>query len=137
MWAAGPDLTPLVLLAAGTGQQGRAWLSPGAGAPAGPWPVLLLFRGPAEHVHIFFFLCNKQRVLLLFREVKPRTRSRISTLLFVAACGREEQPPMSTVTEKGNKRSSPLFCITEWIFEQHVGFNMPWTGHKEDLLYLA
>lgn len=68
------------------------------GDRAGPWPVLILFHGPAEHGRAFFFPCSKQRVLLLSREGKPCTRSHISDLLFVAARGHEEQPPMSTVT---------------------------------------
>lgn len=56
----------------------------------------------------------------------------------MAARGHEEQPPTSTVVlGKGNKRSFPLFCITEWIFEQCVRFNVPWTRHKQDLLSLT
>lgn len=79
------------------GSEGGPGPSRDMGAQDGPWPVLLLFYGPAKHVHVFFFPCNKQRVLLLFREGKPSTRSRISDLLFAAACGHEEQLLMSTV----------------------------------------
>lgn len=102
----------------------------------GACPVLL--RGPGEHVHGFFFSCNKQQVVLLFREGEPHTRSHISDLVVVVvAPGQEEQLLVSTVTlKRGIEVVSPLFCITERIFEQRVRFSIPWTGHEEDLPYL-